>query len=83
MKLKLLRVALASLLSIVCSAAALADTYGLFVGISDYPDVVDSNGKVVSNDLKGPVNDVAKAKTVFTSSQKSLYERFIFISFKK
>ncbi len=68
MKLKLLRVALASLLSLVCSAAALADTYGLFVGISDYPDVVDSDGKVVSNDLKGPVNDVAKAKAVFTNS---------------
>lgn len=68
MKLKLLRVALASLLSIVCSATALADTYGLLVGISDYPDVKNSAGKFQSNALKGPVNDVAKAKTVFTNS---------------
>jgi hypothetical protein len=68
MKSKLMRVALASLLSIACSAAAFADTYGLFVGISDYPDVVKGAGKVENNDLKGPVNDVAKAKSVFTNS---------------
>ncbi len=63
-----MRAALASLLSLVCSAAALADTYGLFVGISDYPEVVNSAGIVESNDLNGPVNDIAKAKSVFTSS---------------
>ena len=63
-----MRVALASILSLFCSVAALADTYGLFVGIADYPDILNSAGKVESNDLKGPVNDVAKAKTVFTTS---------------
>jgi hypothetical protein len=68
MKSKPMRVALVFLLSIIGSATAFADTYGLFVGISDYPDIVNSAGKVESNDLKGPVNDVAKAKSVFTTS---------------
>lgn len=44
---------------------ALADTYALSIGISDYPDVVDENGDpildengdVISDDLFGCVND--------------------------
>ena len=49
----------------IFASFALADTYALSIGISDYPDVVDENGdpildengEEISDDLNGCVND--------------------------
>lgn len=67
MKLSGLRVAFISIISLVITAVSLADTYGLFVGVAKYQEIV-SNGKRTTNDLKGPVNDVIKAKAVYTKT---------------
>lgn len=49
----------------IVSVAAYAETYALCIGINDYPDVKDKDGKIVDNDLKGCVNDVKAMKDVF------------------
>lgn len=56
-------------------AAAQADTYGLLIGINDYPDVLDAagniakdaNGNPIDPDLRGCENDVKAMNEVLTS----------------
>ncbi|CAN5375923.1 hypothetical protein BH11ARM1_BH11ARM1_03590 [soil metagenome] len=63
---KLSLIAAGAVLLLGGAAAAHADTYALLMGINDYPDVVDANGKpmkddkgeIISCDLKGAVNDI-------------------------
>lgn len=59
----------------LASAAAHAETYGLLIGISDYPDVLDASGqrakdkdgKIIEMDLAGPVNDVKRYKDLLVN----------------
>lgn len=70
---------LLKLSTLVLAAAAItaaqAETYALLIGINDYPDVVDKNGKPIldkngkpeDDDLKGAVNDVNVMRDILTS----------------
>lgn len=49
----------------IVSVAAHAETYALCVGINDYPEVKDEEGKLVDQDLKGCVNDAKAMRDVF------------------
>lgn len=59
----------------LAALAAQAETYALLVGISDYPDITDASGKIakdkdgkeLTNDLNGCVNDIKGYESVLTS----------------
>ncbi len=61
------KIATLAFLALACSSA-FAETYGLIVGINDYPtpknsrgeELKDENGQVRNNDLRGAVNDAKK-----------------------
>ncbi len=66
----------------IVAVAAHAETYALCLGINDYPEVKDKEGKVVDQDLKGCVNDAKAMKDVFikkygvkAANIKSLYDK--------
>jgi hypothetical protein len=69
---KIRNLAIASALSIMATDVAHAETYGLFIGCSDYPTPLDSKGQPIKDekgltidmDLAGPVNDVAAMKLI-------------------
>lgn len=59
----------------VLAGSAQADTYALLVGINDYPEPVgadgkplkDKDGNVMTNDLRGAVNDVNEMKNILVT----------------
>ncbi len=66
LKLSKRTLALAALATL--STFAMAETYSLSIGINDYPDAKDAEGKTIDQDLKGCVNDAKSMRALFVKS---------------